>query len=487
MFRRMGRLPLTVRIPLGVAVLSLLVSTALISLSLHGLSRQFERQISDLGQVYLDGLSAAVLPAVRAGDQTQMLEVLNRALDTQVGIIDRTLAIIDAQGRLVAHVARYDEVEAIPLKARLARSASGTYLSTVSNGVWTWRLLDENQPALGTVAANLDAGDFIAQRRSLAIELALAGLGVSLAGAGLGFLLARRLQRPIMRLTQQLRAARRHEPELLDPAAAGPDGELKELTEAYNWMVRSVQERETLARRHARIERAALLGRMSAALAHEVRNPLAGMQTALQTLRRFGHQEEARRDAIDFVDRGVQTLRAVVDASLQTFRPDERAPRATLADIQDVQLLIRSEARRKRIRLTFRNEWPVQELPLPAAPLRQILLNLLLNAVAASPPGAEITVDSECGESRLLLRVADQGPGFPEHARAALTRPGDEQAEGMGLGIVRELVAGMEGEIDVAIGAWRDNPERNGAGLDGAGPGVVVTVLLPYAPQEDGK
>ena len=478
MFRRLGRLPLTVRIPLGVAVLSLLVSSALITLSLHGLSRQFERQIADLGQVYLDGLSAAVLPAVRAGDQAQMLEVLNRALDTQVGIIDRTLAIIDAQGKLVAHVARYDEVEAIPLKARLARSTSGTYLSTVSNGVWTWRLLDENQPALGTVAANLDAGDFIEQRRSLAIELVLAGLGVSLAGAGLGFLLARRLQRPIMRLTQQLRAARRHEPELLDLAAAGPgDSELKELMDAYNWMVRSVQERETLARRHDRIERAALLGRMSAALAHEVRNPLAGMQTALQTLRRFGHQEEARRDAIDFVDRGVQTLRAVVDASLQTFRPDERAPRLTLADIQDVQVLIRSEARRKRIRLTFRNDWPEQELPLPAAPLRQILLNLLLNAVAASPPGAEIAVDSECGESRLLLRVADQGPGFPEQARAALLRPGDEHAEGMGLGIVRELVEGLAGEITVAEGSRQEN----------AGRGAVVTVLLPYAPQEDRK
>jgi len=473
MFHRLGRLPLTVRIPLGVAVLFFLVSSALISLSLHGLSRQFERQVSNLGQVYLDGLSAAVLPAVRAGDRAQMLEVLNRALDTQVGIVDRTLAIIGAQGQLIAHVARYAEVEAIPLEAQLARSSSGTYLSAVSNGVWTWRLLDENRPWLGTVAANLDAGDFIAQRRSLTIDLVLAGLGVSLAGAGLGFLLARRLQRPIIRLTQQLRAARRHKPELLDLRAARPgDNELNELMEAYNWMVRSVQERETLARRHDRIERAALLGRMSAALAHEVRNPLAGMQTALQTLRRFGHQEEARRDAIDFVDRGIQTLRSVVDASLQTFRPDGQSPRLTLADIQDVQLLIRSEARRKRIRLTFRNDWPAQALPLPAAPLRQILLNLLLNAVAASPPGTEIEVDSECDGSRLRLRVADQGPGLPDEARAALMQHGDDHAEGMGLGIVRELVQGLAGEIAIA---------------NAPGGGATVTVQLPYAALEDRK
>lgn len=468
MFQRLGRLPLTVRIPLGVAVLFFGVSTVLISLSLHGLSRQFERQVADLGQVYLDGLSAAVLPAVRAGNTTQALDVLNRALDTHVGIVDRTLAIIAPDRRLVAHVARYPEVEDIPLEAQLALNHSGTYLNEMSQGVWTWRLLDEAQPSLGTVVANLDVSDFISQRRMLAIELMAVGLVISLVGAGLSFLLARRLQQPIIRLTQQLRAARRQEPQPLDiPASATSDAELADLLDAYNWMVRSVQEREALARRHDRLERAALLGRMSAALAHEVRNPLGGMHTALQTLRQFGHQEQARRDAIDFVERGVDALRAVVDASLKTFRADGHSSPLRQEDIDDVQLLIRSEARRKHVILEFRNELPPVEIPLPSVPVRQILLNLVLNAIAASPAGSTIRVSTRHDSQRLRLHVEDQGEGMPDAAKAVLMRAGEDVSGGMGLGIVRDLVQGLGGVIEAQ-------------GVPAAG--TLIIVSLPLAP-----
>lgn len=467
MLKRLGRLPLTVRIPMGVAVLFFGVSTVLISLSLHGLSRQFERQVADLGQVYLDGLSAAILPAVRAGNTVQMLDVLNRALDTHVGIVDRTLAIIGPDKRPIAHVARYPEVEDIPLNAQLALNHSGTYLNEMAQGVWTWRLLDESQPSMGTVVANLDVSDFISQRRTLAIELVLVGLGVSLAGAGLSFLLARRLQRPIIQLTQQLRAARRREPQPVDiPAGATGDTEVADLLDAYNWMVQSVQEREALARRQDRLERAALLGRMSAALAHEVRNPLGGMHTALQTLRQFGHQEQARHDAIDFVERGVAALRSVVDASLKTFRADGQSSPLRQEDIDDVQLLIRSEARRKNVSLAFRNDWPSAELPLPSVPVRQILLNLVLNAIAASPSGGAVHVTSASHGERLQVQIQDQGRGMPDAAMAVLMQSGEDPSGGIGLGIVRDLVQGLGGSIAV-----QDVP----------GPGTLIIVSLPFA------
>ena len=128
----MLRLPLTVRIPLAVSLLFLVISAALISLALHGVSRQFDRQVRDLGQVYLDGLSAAILPAVRARDEAQMIDVLNRALDTHLGVIDRTLAVVTPDHRMVAHVARYPEVEPIPLA--LLTAPSGTLVSLRSAG-----------------------------------------------------------------------------------------------------------------------------------------------------------------------------------------------------------------------------------------------------------------------------------------------------------------------------------------------------------------
>ena len=193
----MLRLPLTARIPLAVSLLFLVISAALISLALHGLSRQFDSQVSNLGQVYLDGLSAAILPAVRANDSEQMTEVLNRALDTHLGVVDRTLAVITADHQLLAHVARYPEVEPVPLA--ILREPSGSLVSLRSEGVWTWRLLDSAQPQLGTVVANLDVSEFLQQRRELALELGLVGLAISVLGAVLCYGMARRLQRPSSR------------------------------------------------------------------------------------------------------------------------------------------------------------------------------------------------------------------------------------------------------------------------------------------------
>lgn len=468
---RLGRLPLTVRIPLAVAALFLAIASALISLALHGLSRQFDKQIADMGQVYLDGLSAAVLPAVRADDRGQIAEVLERALDTHVGVVDRTLAVVGNDGQALGLVARYPEVESIPYAATLAAASGGALLSEHADGVWTWRAVDQDHPEWGTVIANLDVGDFLRQRRELAIELGLVGLAISLAGAGLGFVLARRLQRPIMLLTQRLREARREQPRQLGPETFAHDPEMADLLAAYNWMAQGVQEREALAGRQARFEREALLGRMSAALAHEIRNPLGGMRTALQTLRQFGDRPQARHESLAFVERGVDALQAVVDASLRTFRPGDGWQPLSAADIEDVRLLVSAQASRKAVSVRVDSAWPLQEAAmLPAAPVRQLLLNLVLNAVAASPDGAVVGVRAHAGLRALAIHVYDQGQGLPEAAQAVLRGQAGAWSQAstdqrLGLGIVRDLLDGLGGALKVG---------------GGAGMGTRISVWLPY-------
>ncbi|KAG1241556.1 hypothetical protein G6F68_016628 [Rhizopus microsporus] len=149
-------------------------------------------------------------------------------------------------------------------------------------------MLDDERPALGMLVANLDVGDFLRQREELAWELGMVGLAIGLLGAAVCFGMARRLQRPIIQLTEALRA--RPEDRLRSLQVDTTDPEITELLSAYNWMVENVQQREALAERNARIEREAVLGRMSAALAHEVRNPRGGLRTAVQTLRQFGER-----------------------------------------------------------------------------------------------------------------------------------------------------------------------------------------------------
>lgn len=457
----MLRLSLTARIPLAVSLLFLVISAALISLALHGVSRQFDRQIANLGQVYLDGLSAAILPAVRTNDAGQMVDVLNRALDTHLGVVDRTLAVIAEDGRLQAHVARYPEVEPVPLAS--IREISGTLVNLRSEGVWTWRLLDSEQPQLGTLVANLDVSDFLRQRTELALELGLVGLAVSLLGAAFCYGMARRLQRPIISLTEALRAGREERPRTMEIRTQDP--ELAELLAAYNWMVESARQREALAERHARIEREAVLGRMSAALAHEVRNPLGGLRTAVQTLRQFGERPDVRSESLDFIERGVEALQAVVDASLRTFRPGNALLRQ--ADIADIRLMVGAQASKGQVRVEMHcDAMEGQYLPLPAGAVRQVLLNLVLNAIQASPPGALVLIFARASRNALALHVADAGSGLPSAARNALAG-GQPDGDGMGLRIVADLIRTMKGRLRVT---------RHGRG-------TRISVRLPFAPE----
>ena len=439
----MFRLSLIARIPLAVSFLFLVISTALISLALHGVSRQFDRQVANLGQVYLDGLSAAILPAVRGGDAEQMVEVLNRALDTHLGVVDRTLAVVTDGHRLLAHVARYPEVEPIPLAS--FEGLSGTLITRAADGVWTWRMLDDERPALGMLVANLDVGDFLRQREELAWELGMVGLAIGLLGAAVCFGMARRLQRPIIQLTEALRA--RPEDRLRSLQVDTTDPEITELLSAYNWMVENVQQREALAERNARIEREAVLGRMSAALAHEVRNPLGGLRTAVQTLRQFGERRDVRAESLAFIERGVEALQAVVDASLRTFRPGT----ASLGeeDIADIRLMVGAQADRAGIRVEmFCDGMQNQQLLLPAGAVRQVLLHLVLNAVQASPPGGLVAVFSRARNDALALHVVDAGQGLPPAAVHTLAG-GHPDGDGMGLSIVADLIKAMQGRLRV--------------------------------------
>ncbi len=459
----MLRLPLTARIPLAVSLLFLVISAALISLALHGVSRQFDRQIANLGQVYLDGLSAAILPALRAEDSAQMVDVLNRALDTHLGVVDRTLAVVTADHRLLAHVARYPEVEPIPLAS--FADASGTLVSPRSAGVWTWRLLDDDRPALGTLVANLDVSDFLRQRQELAWELGLVGAAVSLIGAVLCFGMARRLQRPIISLTEALRAG--PDDRLRPMRVNTTDPELRELLTAYNWMVENVLQREALTERSARIEREAVLGRMSAALAHEVRNPLGGLRTAVQTLRQFGDRSDVRQESLGFIERGVETLQSVVDASLRTFRPGNALLRE--ADIADIRLMVGAQASRGGVRVELHCEgMQERHLTLPAGAVRQVLLNLVLNAVQASESGERVLVFARVRGDALALHVADAGRGLPAGAGYALTG-GPTDGDGMGLGIVADLIKTMKGRLRVTPLAR----------------GTRISVRLPFGTQEE--
>lgn len=462
---------MSTRLPLAVVAVVLMTALGTTQIALQGLQRQVERQIERMGHIYLDGLAAALLPPVIQDDRAGVERALDEALRMHEGLVDRRLFLLDAQGLPLARADRAGLPEA-PMPQEVLGRPAGDKIDTDDGSYWVWRPLSDlrmseaGDRAAFTVVANLDLADYVAERRLLWWRVVAFNLGLGVVCALLGLLMLRRLQRPLSLLAQRL-----HQAETAGPAPVPEDGipegagEAARLLRAYNRMAEAAREREVLLTHLAAQEREAVLGRMAATLAHEVRNPLAGVQTAVETLRKFGDRPEARAEALDFMERGLQVLSGVVDATLATHRPAGERPGFGPQDLADVQRLLEPEARRARVKLVFESTL-AQSVPLAGGEVRQVLLNLLLNAIKASAAGASVTLHCEPGPTSLRLAVIDHGMGLPAPLAASLEQGHPPvQSSGLGVAVVVRLVQQLRGRV--AVDAHSDR-------------GTRITLELPF-------
>jgi two-component system OmpR family sensor kinase len=228
----------------------------------------------------------------------------------------------------------------------------------------------------------------------------------------------------------------------------------------------------------AQRERESVLGRLAATVAHEVRNPLGGMSTALDTVRKFGDNPEVRGKSLDLIERGLWSIRNVVGSVLAFHRMPSDSRRLTRGDLDDLRILIEPELTRRQLKLSWRS-CVAGTVDVAATETRQIALNLLLNACEASPPGSEIgfqawvdAAPDHPGRIELNLEVVDSGPGLPKAVAAALTEIGvtdpRDPPRGLGIRVVRDLVRGLGGRI-VATAAADDHGSRIVITLPGSG------------------
>lgn len=300
------------------------------------------------------------------------------------------------------------------------------------------------------IAANLDVAAFAQERAALRLLLILIGAALSILAALGGFITIRRMQQPLKTLSEHLTHAVAFGPEKIEPAHI-PEGdkETAALMHAYNRMALAVQERQRLSDQLAKQDQQAMLGRIAATLAHEIRNPLNGMMAALQTIRMYGHDTRSRDEALDFIDRGIKSLQGVAEATLNAYRPSAPGPDLTRRDLDDVLLLVAPHAARKKIQLAPGISLTTS-VALDAFKIRQIALNLLLNAIETSPKRGMVALDATCENNIFRLRVSDEGTGLPQQAkRFLLSEEATRSDRSLGLEIVRRLTQDLGGEISV--------------------------------------
>jgi len=431
-------LPIALRLPLlaGLMVFAAAVTTT--QVATRALEAEFPTDAAWLGEIYLDGLLAALLEPVRQQDEAVIAAVLQRALGFQAGIRERRLIVLLPGASQPIAVGAAEPV--------VPPGAAAWIPAEDGRTAWAQRPLALPGGQVATIAAQLDFTDSIARRSRL--RWLLLGLDVLLAAlaGGVAALVTRRALTPLLAITSALDHA--GEGRFVPLPAATPGTEAARLVGALNLMMARLGEREQLAARLAERERADQLGELAATVAHEVRNPLAGMLTAIGSARHFGEDRAVREESLDLVERGLRQVQRVVDSTLSSYRGTVEIRPLEQKDLEDLRRLLQPEAARRGVVLDLlgRLEAP---FPTDAIPVRQALLNLLLNAVQASPRGSTVRFSiAEEPPGILRLEVANTGPGLPERQRRQLDGA-DGAGPGLGLAVVMRELARLDGEISV--------------------------------------
>lgn len=262
------------------------------------------------------------------------------------------------------------------------------------------------------------------------------------------FAIAAQLQRGVQRLQLSLKAMEANPLEQIPPLPA----EMGLLGTAINTMQ---SRRQDLEQRLRRVERLASLGQLVAGVAHEVRNPLASMRLNLQYTERQLQKQEITHLPIASLLEQVERLESLVQRLLYFDHNQQEIPTPTSLEAiaQESMALLRLQADERGIALIYHPPTqPFPEILLRRRELGQVLVNLILNAIQASPEAGQVTVGVGRDEGYLVAWVEDRGQGLSASEKEQIfvpfysTKP---EVTGLGLAISHEIMTRHAGYIDV--------------------------------------
>lgn len=218
-----------------------------------------------------------------------------------------------------------------------------------------------------------------------------------------------------------------------------------------------------------RSEKLSTLGEMAAVLAHEIRNPLGSIRGTAEILRDDYRPGTPKHEFLEIQIKETERLNHVVEDFLRLARPQTaEMQRCSLREeLETIVTLTANDARQRGIRLLF--EVPADELTITGdgEKLRQAFLNIVLNALQATPAGGSVTISVGRTESACEIRFTDTGTGIPAEMRERIFEPfftTKPDGTGLGLAVTRKIVEAHGGTLTVE--SETDN-------------GTIVIVSLP--------
>ena len=303
--------------------------------------------------------------------------------------------------------------------------------------------------------------------------LVIAGAGaVAICGA-LIVALASTIQKPMIELQEQIE--RVGEGDLhASVSFATRNDEIGDLGRNFNRMVQQLREsREEIEHLHrtqmSRAEHFATLGVLATGLAHEIRNPLAGIAGVIEIVGRDLPATSPAKAVVKEIRQEITQINRILSDLLETARP--RAPEIRSSDlnttIEHAVMLARQQVVSKPIQVDFERSEKLGNVEHDSGQMHQVLLNLLLNAVQAIDGAGAVRVAVFERDDSAVITVSDTGRGIdPEHLpnifKPFYTTKGE--GTGLGLSLARRIVEEHHGRIDVT---------------STLGQGTIFTITIP--------
>lgn len=395
--------------------------------------------------------------------------------------------LVDEAGRIIVHPRRGRLLENVqaspPVRALLARR-EGVIEFTGREGVPVLAAFAPIGRTGWGVVVREPTSESYADARHIRVILGGVFLFSLVASLLLGGHLARRIATP---MTDLVRGVQRiTDGDLSARLQAGDGDEVARLAAAFNEMAGRLQERiADIGRAHERVleterrflrsERLSAVGQLAAGLAHEINNPLNVISGFCELLLARTPPEDRRRAHVSEILRESLRCQRLVGDLLDFAKPKE--PRRSLVVlpqmIAETLSLVGAQARGSNIRIEPAIEPALPPLFADADQVKQLLLNLFLNACQAMPEGGVLRVEASARGRNAEVRVIDTGHGIPGHQLKDVFNPfftTKEDGAGLGLALCHSIAEGHGGSIDAE--------SREGRG-------AAFTVRLPLAERSD--